>query len=780
MFTGKYFDWNQKRLKGIIDHYGHHFFSNKKILDLGCGYADISGPLSRLGADIVAVDARKEHLDIASKRYPGIKTINADLDRNYPFIGQNFDIILDLGLLCHLIDYEKHLKNVCSSAKFLVLETAVSDHSDDRKSIAVKESKNVFDLSVNGLGSRPTTNAIERVLKECGMSFVRVNNNKFNSGSYKYDWVESNNSDSSLDKRRIWFCTKDSVENTILTTPVVIQSSGATINSELENNSLIQSSFSMLEASQQVKQASMSKFYPTKFSETKINFILNLFSSKFFYNKYILDAGAGDGEFGAAFLRLGAGVTAADARQEHLNNIRKKYPNIKTIRLNFESPLNINTKFDITLSIDTLCHVSNYEKHLRDLCNRSKIIFLETAVCDSSDPNISFSVSENSSNNNLSFSGLASSPSAAKIEKILAEQGMFYVRIDDPQLNYEKYVYDWVVLNSKNQDSSLRRFWICCKNSHIISEISSKLNSKNNSSNQKIDTLDVSQETSQTNIYNNTSSVPQKPLNTYVSYSANKIKDKKFVIVIPSYKNEKWAEKNILSALNQNYDKFRIIYTDDCSPDSTFDIVSKTVNSHVNKHKVSLIKNENRQGALKNLYNMIHSCDDNEIILTLDGDDWLSDANVLNILNHTYQDDNVWLTYGQYKGYPNNDLGLNQKIPSNVINKNSYREYSWVTSHLRTFYSWIFKKIKKEDLMHKEEFFSMAWDLAMMYPMLEMSGGKFKFVDKVLYIYNVSNPINDYKVNQQLQSTLESIIRKKNKYNKIEYSYDSHFFIKAE
>jgi hypothetical protein len=59
--------------------------------------------------------------------------------------------------------------------------------------------------------------------------------------------------------------------------------------------------------------------------------------------------------------------------------------------------------------------VSNFEKHLKDLCNRSKNIILETAVCDSSDPNISFSVSENNTNSSLSFSGLASRPSAAKI-----------------------------------------------------------------------------------------------------------------------------------------------------------------------------------------------------------------------------------------------------------------------------------------------------------------------------------------------------------------------------
>ncbi len=476
MFTGKYFDWNQKKLKGIIDHYGQQFMLNKKVLDLGAGYADIGGPLSRLGAEITAVDARKEHLDIAAKRYPGIKTIVADLDRNWPFVGQTFDIILDLGLLCHLLDYEKHLQNVCNSTKFLVLETAVCDDQDDKKSVAVKESKNIFDLSINGMGSRPTSTAIERVLKECGMSFTRITNNKFNSGSYTYDWAELNNSDCNFNKRRIWFCVKEnsgSVTPTNITSEIV--SSNQIISAPLVSNNISIRSQSLLEASQQVRKASVSSFHPQKSAETKINFILNIFSNKYFYNKFIFDAGSGNGEIGAALARLGASITAADARQEHLNNIRNKYPNIKTLRLNFESPLNINTKFDITLSIDTLCHISNYEKHLKDLCSRSKNIILETAVCDSSDPNISFSVSENNTNNSLSFSGLASRPSAAKIEKILADNGMMFVRLDSSKLNYENYVYDWKVINSKNTDLSLRRFWICSKNANVINEIIKKV-----------------------------------------------------------------------------------------------------------------------------------------------------------------------------------------------------------------------------------------------------------------------------------------------------------------
>src|SRR5271170_7730703 len=171
MFDGKYFEWNQKRIKGIVDFYGYKFFYFKRILDLGCGHGDLGGVLYRLGADITCVDARQEHLKVLAKKFQGIKTVKADLDGAWPFFGQRFDLILDLGLICHLDNYKKHLQDVCASTTHLVLETAVCDSDDPDLCIKIPEDKGTYDLSVNGMGCRPTAAAIEKVLRECGMSF---------------------------------------------------------------------------------------------------------------------------------------------------------------------------------------------------------------------------------------------------------------------------------------------------------------------------------------------------------------------------------------------------------------------------------------------------------------------------------------------------------------------------------------------------------------------------------------------------------------------------------
>lgn len=232
MFDGKYLEWNQRRIKCIIDYYGHKFMYMKKLLDLGCGQADISGAMYRLGADVTAVDARQEHLTIASKKFQGIKTVKADIERAWPFVNQKFDITLDLALLCHIRDFESHLVSVCASTNFLVLETAVCDSNDPNKVIIIDESKAIYDNAINGVGCRPSAEAIEKVLSNCGMSFIRMDNARLNAGPFVYDWQVQNTDDTSINKRRMWFCGKSGNR--------IIQASKLPRNGQVESNNTFQ------------------------------------------------------------------------------------------------------------------------------------------------------------------------------------------------------------------------------------------------------------------------------------------------------------------------------------------------------------------------------------------------------------------------------------------------------------------------------------------------------------------------------------------------------------
>ncbi len=253
---------------------------------------------------------------------------------------------------------------------------------------------------------------------------------------------------------------------------------------------------------------------------------------------------------------------------------------------------------------------------------------------------------------------------------------------------------------------------------------------------------------------------------------------KPMVIVVPSYNNAQYYQANLDSIFSQQYDNYRVIYVNDASTDGTGELVAQYIEEHGLEDKITLINNESNHGGLYNLYHMIHSCDDEEIVVEVDGDDRLANDLVLPYLSELYEDPNIWLTYGQYKNEPKEavhafglpEIGYARQVSARLIKRNNYRRI-WVFMALRTFYAGLFKRIIKQDLLCDKsvpefvgKFFPESWDLAMMYPMLEMSGGRFKFCSEILYLRNVDNPLNAFKSKSRLQQRLSRGIRRRRKY----------------
>jgi len=242
--------------------------------------------------------------------------------------------------------------------------------------------------------------------------------------------------------------------------------------------------------------------------------------------------------------------------------------------------------------------------------------------------------------------------------------------------------------------------------------------------------------------------------------------ERPIVIITASYNNTQWAKSNLDSIFNQKYNNYYLIYVDDYSQDGTGKFVQDYIKERGFEKKVRLFINGVRMGALANQYNAIHLVPDNAIIIILDGDDLFAHDQVLNKINQVYSDPAIWLTYGQFVEFPSNAIGFCCEYPEHIVKENKFREYGHTPSHLRTYYAWLFKQIKKEDLMFEGDFFVMDGDIATMFPMIEMAReGHFRFVPDVLCRYNAANPINDYKVSKALQVKLDQEIRSRKRYD---------------
>lgn len=218
----------------------------------------------------------------------------------------------------------------------------------------------------------------------------------------------------------------------------------------------------------------------------------------------------------------------------------------------------------------------------------------------------------------------------------------------------------------------------------------------------------------------------------------------KFKIITPSYNNEKWVETYFESIICQTYENYEVVYINDNSTDGTEEKILSLIEGN---NKFTYIKNETNKGALENyLYGFENFCESEDIILNLDGDDWLATNDVLDKLNKIYIQNDYWVSYGKMLVYDENSQ-LKEAFPQNsrfheFVHKHQfYRRDLWRSSHLRAFKKFIFDKIDKKDFVSNidNKLYWHASDLALMYPLLEMCPiEKIGVIPFETYIYNQS------------------------------------------
>jgi hypothetical protein len=240
------------------------------------------------------------------------------------------------------------------------------------------------------------------------------------------------------------------------------------------------------------------------------------------------------------------------------------------------------------------------------------------------------------------------------------------------------------------------------------------------------------------------------------------------VVVVLTYNNQDYCINNINSVLNQVYENYRVIIINDNSSDKTEERILNFIKDHPQKNKITYIKNKNRLNIMANHVAAVALCKDNEIVVHVDGDDYLSSPYSLKRINAEYTKyPNTLVTYGSYCTLSNRSRGFSEQIPDHILAENSIRNYKWVTSHIRTFRAWLFRQINPADLKYKNKFVPCAADVTFMFPMIEMAGKNARYIDTVLGIYNDKTPQNVYKTALVTSQEIVDFMRNKKPYQRL-------------
>ena len=223
---------------------------------------------------------------------------------------------------------------------------------------------------------------------------------------------------------------------------------------------------------------------------------------------------------------------------------------------------------------------------------------------------------------------------------------------------------------------------------------------------------------------------------------------KRFHIIIPTYKHQEFIDKCLESIENQDYPKELIKTTviDDFSPNK-LEIIKTSF-------ECKLIRNKERRYAGYNRYLVYSQSNDNDILVFLDGDDWLSDNKCLKLINNIYQNNNIHWSISNHKLYQNGNLKVLPryvKLPLQISKPK--------ICHLRCGYGYVWNKMNIEWIkLNDGKFIKWMTDWNENLYALKNFGEPFK-INTSLSVYNLDTS-KTRKENNDYQNMIDWFVNK--------------------
>jgi glycosyltransferase involved in cell wall biosynthesis len=208
------------------------------------------------------------------------------------------------------------------------------------------------------------------------------------------------------------------------------------------------------------------------------------------------------------------------------------------------------------------------------------------------------------------------------------------------------------------------------------------------------------------------------------------------------------------ASLTAQKSKFKCYVVDDCSTDDSAQVAESLTCFDT---RFIVIRNQKKlyqSGCYDFLMNEMEIRDE-DVCVAVDSDDYLLGTDVFDLVKEQY-DRGCVLTHGTFV---RTSGGIaTQLVPPYDLTR--LRRYPDVPSHLRTWKAWLWRKMPADVLKAPNGYYwRAAGDLAFMYTMMEMSGGRIGFISKPVYCYDDTLPTCNHNRNPGIQKHNDHIIR---------------------
>lgn len=207
----------------------------------------------------------------------------------------------------------------------------------------------------------------------------------------------------------------------------------------------------------------------------------------------------------------------------------------------------------------------------------------------------------------------------------------------------------------------------------------------------------------------------------------------------------------LASVRAQTYQNWQAYVTVDPCGDGTYEAA---VSASAGDSRIHVTRNSTRLFAMQNLIQGVRQslAAPDDVIVVLDGDDWLATDAALELIACAYQRHDCWTTYGSWisndPAHTGNPGGLWPAYPADTTD---FRRAPWLGTAIRTWKRWMWDLIDDQDFRDwNDRYFVVTEDQASMLPILEMSGTQRALhIPEVLMVYNRTTPHACGKVRYQ-------------------------------
>jgi glycosyltransferase involved in cell wall biosynthesis len=180
---------------------------------------------------------------------------------------------------------------------------------------------------------------------------------------------------------------------------------------------------------------------------------------------------------------------------------------------------------------------------------------------------------------------------------------------------------------------------------------------------------------------------------------------------------EEFVGRCLESLRGQTLMQWQALVTIDRRGDRTYE---RALEVRGGDERIVITRNRRRLYPMENIVRAIRRsrAEAEDVIVILDGDDWLITDRALERIAAAYEDEDCWMTYGSWIS---NSDGHPGRWPAYAEGAD-FRSERWLGTAVRTWKKWLFDLIAEEDLRDRQgRYFRVTEDLACMFPMLEMA-----------------------------------------------------------